>query len=111
MPLHGRVPVGENELAVGSVVISTSGDEQMVKAKTKIIIPARSVVIVPGTVELLPETTNFILESGPACRFIRGQRFILPVAKSIFRAEQYHVSRSKLSTVLILKLLLKWDQN
>ena len=89
IPLHGRVPVGENELAVGSVVIATSGDEQIVKSKTKVIIPARSMVIVPGQVELLPDSSNFLLDSGPAGRFVHGQRFVLPVARAIFRAEQY----------------------
>ena len=89
VPLHGRVPAGENELSVGSVIISTSGACQNIVAKERVIIPAKSMVMVPGKIALLPESSNFMIESGPCCRFIQGRRFILPVARALYESWQY----------------------
>ena len=87
--LHGRVPVGENELSVGSVVVSTSGDEQIVLAKEDFVIPAKSMAVVPAHIKLPPESSNFLLENTLATRFSSGRRFVLPVARALFQADQY----------------------
>ena len=87
--LHGRVPVGENELSVGSVVVSTSGEEQIVRAKQDFVIPAKSVAVIPAHIKLPPESSNFLLERNLTTRFSRGKRYILPVAMALFQADQY----------------------
>ena len=93
--LFGRVPVGENELSVGSVLVSTSDLPQTVIAKTNFIIPAKSTAMIPAKMKLLPSSTNFMIEDQVVHRFKKGERFILPVARALYGAEQYDNFRIK----------------
>ena len=93
--LFGRVPVGENELSVGSVLVSTSDQPQTFTAKTNFVIPAKSTAMIPAKMKLLPSGTNFLVEDQVIHRFIKGQRFILPIARALYGSEQYDYFRIK----------------
>ena len=54
MAIHGSVPTGENQLAVGSIKIESSDQPQKVISKEDFIIPARSTAFIPAKMKLLP---------------------------------------------------------
>jgi len=103
--LLGRVPVGENELSVGSVLVSTSDQSQTIMAKTNYVIPAKSTAMIPAKMKLMPSTSNFLVEDQVVHRFIHGQRFILPVARALYGSEQYDYFRIKVVNSSTLKFI------
>ena len=89
MAIHGSVPTGENQLAVGSIKIESSDQSQKVISKEDFMIPAHSTAFVSAKLKLLPSTSNFMLVDQSATRFVDGKRHVLPVAKTFYDSEQF----------------------
>lgn len=89
MAIHGSVPTGENQLAVGSIKIRSSDQSQKVISKEDFTIPAHSTAFIPSEIKLLPSSSNFMLIGQSATRFVGGKRHVLPVAKTLYDSEQF----------------------